>query len=80
MNKHIIIGQFGKQDDINVSEASGVTVTFLPLINDSQTLNYGIPDAIHHLYKLELYPSEIGLDLLIVAAHVYAADTRVLES
>ncbi|MCA7990635.1 Qat anti-phage system QueC-like protein QatC [Burkholderia cepacia] len=29
------------------------------------------------LKKLGVYPSEIGIDLLVVAAHVHAADTRI---
>ncbi|WP_319408732.1 Qat anti-phage system QueC-like protein QatC [uncultured Desulfosarcina sp.] len=38
---------------------------------------YGIGRAMSHLLRLGLYPTEIGLDILVLAAHVHAADTRI---
>jgi len=38
---------------------------------------HGIGRALDDLAKLGVYPSEIGLDLLVLAAHVHAADTRI---
>jgi hypothetical protein len=42
-----------------------------------KVLDHGIGGALTDLKAKSVYPSEIGLDLLVTAAHVYAADTRI---
>ena len=51
--------------------------TFLQLVAGEKSLNHGIGGALSSLKKIGVYPTEIGLDLLILAAHVHAADTRI---
>jgi hypothetical protein len=40
-------------------------------------LDHGIGGALTNLKQHGVFPSEIGIDLLVIAAHVYAADTRI---
>jgi hypothetical protein len=40
-------------------------------------LDHGIGRALVDIEKLGIFPTEIGLDLLVLAAHVHAADTRI---
>ena len=54
-------------------------ITSLDLGADKKLLDHGIGSAIEHMKQLNIYPSEIGIDLLVLAAHVYAADTRILR-
>lgn len=49
----------------------------LNLVVSEKRLDHGIGQAIAHLKTLGVFPSELGLDLLVLAAHVYAADTRI---
>lgn len=77
MTKHIIAGKFGPTDSPNISQQPDVGVTYLELLSTASALNFGIAGAIDDLKSLNVFPSELGLDLLILAAHVYAADTRI---
>jgi hypothetical protein len=52
-------------------------ITSLDLGADKKLLDHGIGSAIEHMKRLNIYPSEIGLDRFVLAAHVYAADTRI---
>jgi hypothetical protein len=49
----------------------------LDLLRGRQTLGHGMGGAILALRKLGVYPSEVGVDVLVLAAMVHAADTRV---
>ncbi|WP_230371634.1 hypothetical protein [Paludibacterium denitrificans] len=40
-------------------------------------MDHGIGGALTSLKKIGVFPSEIGIDLLVLAAHVHAADTRI---
>ena len=51
--------------------------TRLDLVAGEKRLEHGIGRALDDLATLGLYPTEVGLDLLVLAAHVQAADTRV---
>jgi len=77
MNRHVIIGRFGAKDKLKMPSAETEVATFLPFVQATKRFDYGIGDALDELAKLSVYPSEIGLDLLIVAAHIHAADTRI---
>ena len=76
MNRQLIVGRFGPDDQISIPSATDEQVTQLDLVA-GETLNHGIGGALTSLKQLGVFPSEIGLDLLIVAAHVHAADTRI---
>lgn len=68
MRRHLLIGTLGRQDNAAIPSAPDEIVTRFPL--DIQT-------ALRDLKSLHIFPSEIGLDLLHLAAHVHAADTRI---
>lgn len=77
MRRHVIVGRFGAGDRIKIPKAADEVMSNLDLVASEKRLGYGIGSAISDLNKLHVFPHEIGLDLLVLAAHVYAADTRI---
>lgn len=77
MTKHIIIGHFGPADSISNPQKENEVTTLLDLVTPKNELDHGIGDAINNLASMGLFPSEIGIDVIILAAHIYAADTRI---
>src|SRR5690606_8482395 len=55
----------------------GEVETRLDLVVGERALDHGIGRALRDLAKLGVHPSEMGLDVLVLAAHVHAADTRI---
>ena len=49
----------------------------MQLVAGERSLDHGIGGALTSLKKIGVFPSEIGVDLLVLAAHVHAADTRI---
>ena len=80
MNRQLIVGRFGPDDQIPIPSATDEHVTVLELVTGDRSLGHGIGGALESLNHLGVFPSEIGLDLLIFAAHVHAADTRISRS
>src|SRR6266568_2422994 len=79
MRRHVIIGRFGPNDKTRVPKARDEMASPLQLIR-GERLDHGIGHALDDLKALGLTPSEIGADILVVAAHVHAADTRLSRS
>ena len=77
MRRHVIIGRFGSSDRAAVARAGGEVATRLEFVVSKRRLEHGIGRALDDLAKLGVFPSEIGVDLLLLAAHVHAADTRI---
>lgn len=77
MKRHLLVGRFGEDDQLDVSVGKDEQRAFLQLVKGKKSLDHGIGGALSSLKKFGICPSEIGLDLLILAAHVYAADTRI---
>lgn len=77
MKRQVLAGRFGSEDQVDIPFGTDEQRTYLQLISENQTLNYGVGTALSSLLKHGLKPSEVGFDLLILAAHVYAADTRI---
>lgn len=77
MGQHLIIGRMGCEDRDSFLDDPNVQTTNFNLVLKDNVLAYGLREALLGLKRLDLYPSEIGLDLLILAAHVYLADTRI---
>lgn len=77
MRRHVLIGHLGLLDRAPVPTASDEVATRLNLVASQRQLDHGIGRALADLGALGLPPSELGLDLLVLAAHVHAADTRV---
>ncbi|WP_087139001.1 Qat anti-phage system QueC-like protein QatC [Brevundimonas diminuta] len=76
MSRHLLVGRFGADDKIAVPNARDENVSMLQLVTGKR-IDYGISRTFDDLRSLELRPSELGADLLVVAAHVHAADTRI---
>ncbi|MFN3759925.1 MAG: Qat anti-phage system QueC-like protein QatC [Algoriphagus aquaeductus] len=79
IRKHVIAGIYSASQQ-TVSTARNEHLTNIPLANDRGQLVQGVNTIISDLARMGVYPSEIGLDLLILAELVYAADTRLSRS
>jgi hypothetical protein len=77
MRRHVLIGRLGSDDSYSALIARDEEETQLDLVSGEKCLDHGIGRALDDLAKLGVYPTEVGLDLLILAAHVHAADTRI---
>lgn len=77
MKRQLLVGRLGTDDQIDIPMGSDEQRTFVQLVTREKSLDHGIGSALFNLNKLGIYPSEIGLDLLILAALVHAADTRI---
>jgi len=77
MNRHVLIGRLGSEDKIVVPVGDCEEATELQFVHATKRLDHGIGRALDDLAKLKIYPSETGVDLMVVAAHVHAADTRL---
>lgn len=78
MKRHSIIVRLGPADKAAVTpyEADSV-VTTIRLVDGQRQLGFALGDLIDRLGTRGIYPSETAIDLLIVAAAVTAADTRI---
>lgn len=79
MKRHVIVGRLGPDDRTRVPKARDEIASPLQLLRGKH-LDHGIGHALDDLKTLGLTPSEIGADMLLVAAHVHAADTRLSRS
>ncbi len=78
MTRHVVQGHFGAADRANLAAAgSDEKATRFDLVSHDSFLDHGLGRALSDLKAKNVFPTEIGLDLLIIAAHVYAADTRI---
>jgi len=77
MRRHVIIGRCGLDDRNPFPLGEGEVETRLDLVVGERTLDHGIGRALTDAARLGVYPSEMGVDILVLAAHVHAADTRI---
>lgn len=77
MRRHVLIGRLGSDDVTVIPVAADETATYVQLVAGRKQLDFGIGRGIADLTKVGVIPSEIAIDLLIVAALVHAADTRI---
>lgn len=77
MKRHLLIGRFGSTDTTNVASGLDEEVTALELLRSTDMVGHGVGHALHDMQTLNLEPDEIAVDLLILAALVHAADTRL---
>lgn len=80
MNRQLIIGRYGSDDHITIPKSSDEQATEIDLVVGQQYLNHGIGGALTDLKVMNIFPSEVGIDLLVVATLVYGADTRISRS
>lgn len=76
MNRHSIIVRLNPTDEEHVESADPV-VSSLRFIDGYNRLGYGIGRILSDLSLQKMYPSENAIDLLLLAAIVTAADTRI---
>jgi len=77
MRRHVLVGRLGPGDRINIPTAGDEVLSKLDLVASEKRLDHGIGRALDDLNALGLFPTEVAVDLLILAAHVHAADTRI---
>lgn len=77
MKRQLLAGRLGPDDRFDVTVGTDEQRTYLQLVAGEKSLDYGIGGALTRLKKFGVFPSEIGIDLLVLAAHVHAADTRI---
>jgi hypothetical protein len=77
MTAYALIGHMGPADQ-PVQIAGRWQAQFpVDLLSGNRTLGYGMGLVVRSLAKLDVYPSEVGIDVLVLAAMVHAADTRI---
>lgn len=78
MRRHSIICRYGAADTaaVPVIEPDSVK-TELQFVQAKKRFEFGIGDALSQLQRWGIEPAEAAHDLLVVAATVYCADTRV---
>jgi hypothetical protein len=77
MTKYLLAGHFGPNDPYQPGPRDNVQTARLDLGPAPKRLAYGIGRAIADMRKMNVRPSEIGIDLLVLAVHVHAADIRL---
>lgn len=81
MKRHSIACRLGSADraKLNVVEKES-TLTRIDFLRDDDTLRFGIGNALDTLEHLGVAPQETAVDLAILAALVFCADTRISRS
>ena len=77
MKRQLLAGRFGPDDCKDIPAAQDEQCTFLQMVAGEKSLDHGIGGALSSLKNLGVFPSEVGIDLLVLASHVHAADTRI---
>jgi len=75
MNHYSFVGLY-KDEQINLNQDDSIKID-IPLFTDNSKLDHNIGTFINKLSQKGLVPNDLGLDLVILALLVYAADTRV---
>lgn len=76
MARQILIGHMGPGDAPPAFNDDGLAQHPVDFLGGNRTLRFGIGGAIRTLGKMSVFPTEVGVDLLVLAAMVHAADTR----
>lgn len=77
MTRHVLVGHFGPEDAFAVADDDRTRATRFDLLAGDGRLGRGIGKALAHLGGLGIHPTEMGVDVAVLAAHVHAADTRL---
>lgn len=80
MRRHVLVGRFGPGDQGHVPTTATEVMTRLDLVASHRGLDHGIGNALDDLQRLGVFPSETGLDLMVLATLVHAADTRIARA
>ena len=79
MRRHVIAGRFGRTDVVAIPIASDEQMTLVDMLA-GKSLAHGIGQALCDMADLNLGPTELAVDFMLVAAHVHAADTRIARA
>lgn len=78
MKRHLFIGRLGADDhDVIAVAGADEHATELQLLTPTRSIANGVGPAMFELNRLNVFPSELALDLALLASMVHAADTRV---
>ena len=77
MRRHCLVGCLGPLDRPTYAPRPNETVTHVDLVAGNSRLGFGVGDLLEALVAMKVFPSELGLDLLVFATLVHAADTRI---
>ena len=75
MNRYRLRANYEIQN-IESRRENGTVVVDVPMLSAGE-LNYGLNHVKEKLYKENVYPTEIGFDIMSLATMVYLADTRI---
>lgn len=78
MRRHLITGRYGPGDRSRMPLGDGEVETRLDLVVGERSLGHGIGRALADLSRLGVFPSELGIDVLVLAAHVPEAWIRAV--
>lgn len=76
MRQHVIAGYYGDEDDFAYTPLQSEQLTKVNFLHDNK-IGLGIGTALEDLLNLGVFPSEIAVDLIVLATHVQIADTRL---
>jgi 7-cyano-7-deazaguanine synthase in queuosine biosynthesis len=79
MNKYLFVGDYN-HNIMEFSVKEDYMKVIIPLKANDNSLRFGIGHALKKLKENGIYPTEDGIDILIVAGLVYLADTRISRS
>jgi hypothetical protein len=77
MRRHSIVCRLGDRDRTRIPPAPGYLRTEISFINADRRLDFGLGQALEQLTAVGLRPSEVAVDLALLAATLTAADTRI---
>jgi len=78
MKRYSLIGRLGPDDSARVDVIQRDSERFeIDFLNADRRLDFGLGQALEQLSGMGLNPSEVAVDLAILAAMVNAADTRI---
>jgi 7-cyano-7-deazaguanine synthase in queuosine biosynthesis len=78
MRQHSVISRLGPADTRSVNlQKRGTVVTQIRFIDGERRFGFGVGQAIEQLGRRGVVPSEQAVDLVLLAATVTAADTRI---
>jgi 7-cyano-7-deazaguanine synthase in queuosine biosynthesis len=77
MRRHLFYGRYGTRDNGTVTAPGDHTPTAIALLDTNGNLDHGLGRALRNLARFGVHPSSVGVDLMVLALHVHAADTRL---
>ena len=75
MNRYRLRANYEIQN-VDSRREDGTVIVDVPMLSADE-LNYGLNHVKEKLYKENVYPTEIGFDIMSLATMVYLADTRI---